>query len=372
VNKHHTIFSSMKPLATLLIVVTSMIIFASPAQAAKRANRACSDAVIAEMPAWVNQGASYTQPGYKHGFGEARFEKGNDYQDLMRRARDNALVDLVSGIRVVVSAETGVSTVVETDGENEQVSKTINNKYQTTSNLELPNLEVFQSWQDYETCHVYVQVRVDESLLQLVMQKVQADSYYLEAQDVSKSLKARLFAINEAKQLALIHDFSKITASKSSTQLLRQYEQLEASLISTASRNFNAIFLQNFASNDSSEMDDLVKNIKLKISGSYLAQTECPTPKMCIGEARKQGAKYVSVVTAKMDKQKKNGFWVGDYTIEVAQYDVATERLVDQIAKAQVRVMNRHEYNVTLKNAVEKWFVAYEQDFLAFGSQVTQ
>lgn len=349
-----------------------LLVWVQPALGAQRANKLCSNAPLVEMPEWVSRGSSFKQPGYKYGFGEAQFEKGMMIDDLRARALDNSLRDLVSGIRVVVSAETGVTTVVETDGKSEQVTQKINNTLHTESKMELPDLEVYQIWQDYKTCSLYVQVRVDESTLQLVMLKLQADNYYLDAIDKKNSIKARQFAITEAIRLAQGNDFSRITASKSSQQLLREYQLVEANLHATESRNYHAILFANNQLGDNNDLDALGNALAANVSGSYLSYSPCLSAKSCIAEARKQGANYVSVVSTSGNKNKKNGFWVGDYRIDVVLYDVSSERIVDEISEATVRVLNRHDYNVTLVSAVDKWLIAHRKQVALFGTSISR
>jgi hypothetical protein len=320
------------------------------------ANGDCPDAIDSKLPIWVEAGFGYQEPGYYYGFGEARMTNGLSYGQLLMQAEQQARQDLVNSIHIKVEASTGISTLIENGVTGERIRRRSENKIQTSSKLDLPGLPIHQQWQDADSCSVYVQVRIDNPMVTLVLQRTQAEAYLSGAQNETRPVKLRLFSIDEAIRLANHVEFNQIPAGLSSSQMLRKFKNVRDKLLRVISRSNHAFFIVNDTHADDTEALNLLRTtMESAMSGSFETGKECSSPAICLNHAGSTSANYASVAVVRMKPTKQNGFWVGNFEIEVSLWDLADNTRIYNSGVLAVRVMNRHQHKLTLNGGFNKW-----------------
>ena len=158
-----------------LLMLAAMTLLTLSSQAAFFGS-SCPEAVKSEKPKWVLAGYEYTEPGYRFGFGESRYTKDHSFKELLEKAEQYARQDLVSSVHITVDASSGIKTLVEKNTKGENISYQQVTRVEIHSKLELPGLPIYRQWQDHESCSVYLQVRISEPILDLVLKKTQTNS----------------------------------------------------------------------------------------------------------------------------------------------------------------------------------------------------
>ncbi len=316
----------------------------------------CPETKPSNQPSWVKAGFGYRQAGYHYGFGEARFNEGLSYVQLLKQAEQQARQDLVNSIHIKVDASSGINTVVENSESGEQVKRLIETKVETRSKLDLPGLPIYQQWQDADSCTVYVQVRIDGPMVDLVLQRTQAETYLADAQNEAKQIKLRLFAIDEAIRLANQYEFNRIPAGLSSEQMQRQFKHVRQALIRKIEQNNHVFFIiNNTQAIDTSALNHLRATMNSAMRGSFEIDKSCSSPAICLSLAGNTSANYASVAVVRMEASKQNGFWIGNFAVEISLWDLADNTRLYNSEPLAVRVMNRHQHKLTLNSGLTKW-----------------
>ena len=306
------------------IILASYLISSYSAHAAGLFGNDCPQAKENKTPAWVKAGFTFQKKGYRYGFGEARFTSKSNYQQQLKQAEQLARQDLVNGVHIIIDASSGISTLIESTQAGEQIKSLAQNQVQTHSKLELPGLAIYQQWQNADTCTVYVQVRISEPMVALVLQRTQAQIYFKYANNDSNPLRKRLTAIDEAIRLAKKYDFNVITAGLSSSQILSEFSDLQRDLQRLLSLNNHVIYVINDThAVDTNALAPLRTRFKSAMPGSFETDENCSTPAICLHQAGGSNANYSTIVKVSMNSSKQNGFWVGDFVIEISLWDLA-------------------------------------------------
>jgi hypothetical protein len=327
----------------------------------------CPDVKPSKTPDWVKAGFEYQEPGYRHGFGQARFKKRLSYDQLLSQAEQQARQDLVNSIHIKVDASTGVSTLVENGATGETISRRSENKIETSSKLDLPGLPIHQQWQDADSCSVYVQVRIANAMVTLVLQRTQAETYLADAQNEAKQVKLRLFAIDEAIRLANQFEFNQIPAGLSSEQMLRKFQHVREELLRTISMSNHVYFIVNHTgADDTGSLNALRNTMKSSMSGSFETGKQCSSPAICINHAGNTSANYASVAVVRMESSKQNGFWIGNFEIEMSLWNLADNTRLYNSGALAARVMNRHQHKLTINSGFNKWQQLHKNSLVAY------
>ena len=327
----------------------------------------CSNAIESAKPEWVTQGFDAQQSGFRIGFGEARYRDNAHYKDLLDEAENRARKDIANSVQVEVTSVTDITTHLDETLQWTQYSQQTHSTLKSHSYIDLPGLPIAKKWQDADSCNVYVQVRIAELLLQQVIKKAQAELYYEEAGDIAKPIKARVFSIREAIAIAKRHEFGDIQGSKSSTQLIDQYEQRFKELKEIAKKHSHAIFLINQTSDQNTlALNPLKQALKSSLPGSFEVNKPCTSSNTCLRLANETPANFASIASVEMNLVKQNGFWLGQFTVELSRWDLSNNHLNDKSGKLVVTVMNRHKHKLTLDKIMAKWLKANGQKLTEF------
>ncbi len=327
----------------------------------------CPDVQLSKKPVWVISGFEYQKNGYRYGFGEARFKKDHGYEQLLKQAEQQARQDLVNSIHIKIDASTGVSTLVESGVGGEKIKRLSQNTVETSSKLDLPGLPIHQQWQDAENCTLYVQVRIDNAMVALVLQRTQAETYLADAQNENKQVKLRLHAINEAIRLAKKYEFNRIPAGLSSEQMLRQFGHVRKDLQRIIDQNNHVYFIVNNTQTlDSNALSTLRSTMESAMSGSFETGKQCASPAICLSQAGKTSASYASIAVVGMDASKQNGFWIGNFEIEISLWDLADNSRLFNSGVLSARVMNRHQHKLTISSGLSKWMQLHKKSLFQY------
>jgi hypothetical protein len=343
----------------LLIFALCSMSVALPTQALFGSD--CPEAKESNVPDWVDVGFGFHQDGYRFGFGEARYQDGATFEDLLKHAEQLARQDLVNGIHINIDVSSGISTLVEESESGENVIRNTQNRVETRSKLELPGLPIDKQWQDADSCSVYVQVRIREALVGLVLQRTQAQTYLADARNDEKPIKLRLHAIDEAIRLAEEHEFNKIPGSLSSAQMLREFNNVKSDLERISKRSNHVVYIVNQTdATDTASLQKLRKQLKAALPGSFETGKHCNSSAACLRQAGETAANYASIVLVGMNTSKQNGFWIGDFDIEISLWNLADNRRIHASGNKASRVMNRHKHKLTLEKGLQKWLAQHE------------
>jgi len=321
----------------------------------------CPEAKESKKPVWVQAGFRFGEADYRFGFGEARYSDNAGYKKLLKQAEQNARQDLVNSVHIEVDASSGITTLVENSEQGEGITHRSETRIETRSKLELPGLPIHRKWQDADSCSVFVQVRISEVLIALVLNRTQAQTYLLDARNDDKTVKVRLQAISEAIRLANQYEFNKIPGGLSSAQMLREFKSLQADLQRISSRNNHVVYVinQTFAS-DTHALSVLRNTMKTSVAGSFETGKSCSSSSMCLQQAGQTSANYASIAVVNLSTSKQNGFWVGDFNVEMTLWDLADNSRKFSSGEKSSRVMNRHKHKLTLKKGLDKWLAQHK------------
>ena len=327
----------------------------------------CPDATNSVKPEWVKQGFNAKQTGFRVGFGEARYHKNASYQNLLDEAENRAREDIANSVQVEVTSVTDIATQLDETSQSSQYSQQTHSTLKSRSHIDLPGLPIANKWQDADNCTVYVQVRIAEVVLQKVLKKTQAERYYKEAGDTAKPIKSRVHSIREAIAITKQHEFGDIQGSKTSTQLLGQYEQRFNELKEIAKRNNHAVFVINQTGDQNTlALNPLKQALKSSLPGSFEVNKPCTTSNTCLRLANETPANFASIAKVEMNLVKQNGFWLGQFIVELSRWDLSNNHLDKTSGKLRVTVMNRHKHKLSLDKGMTKWQKANGQKLAEF------
>jgi hypothetical protein len=347
-----------------LLMLAAMTLLTLSSQAAFFGS-SCPEAVKSEKPKWVLAGYEYTEPGYRFGFGESRYTKDHSFKELLEKAEQYARQDLVSSVHITVDASSGIKTLVEKNTKGENISYQQVTRVEIHSKLELPGLPIYRQWQDHESCSVYLQVRISEPILDLVLKKTQTNSYVADANNNEKTIRTRIYAIDEAILLAKKYEFSAIPSNLTSAQMLRKFDNIRTDLIQLSLRNNHAVYI--VTPTDNTGMLSTLRNkIKSSMSGSFETEVACSSASMCLKQAGTTSANYASIAVIDLNMSKQNSFWVGDFIVDITLWDLSDKSRQFSIGKKSSRVMHRYKHKLTLDRGLDKWLAQHEERMLDY------
>ena len=102
------------------------------------------------------------------------------------------------------------------------------------------------------------------------------------------------------------------------------------------------------------------------MSGSFEIFKACNSPTLCLDHAGKTPANFASIADVKLNTVKQNGFWVGDFTIELTLWDLSDNTKKYHSGVLASKVMNRHKHKLTLNKAMKKWLKVYDHKLEEF------
>lgn len=321
----------------------------------------CPEAPEGKTPKWVKAGFGFQQQGYRYGFGEARYQKKSSYEQLLKQAEQLARQDLVNSVHINIDASSGISTLVEESGNGENITRNTQNRVETRSKLELPGLPIHRQWQDADSCSVYVQVRISEAMVGLVLQRSQAQAYLADARNDEKTVKLRLHAINEAILLAQQYEFNQIPGGLSSAQMLREFNSVKLDLERISNRSNHVVYIVNQTqATDTQALQKLRQQLKSALPGSFETGKDCGSTAACLRQAGETAANYATIALIGLNTSKQNGFWIGDFDVEISLWDLATNQRIHTSGDKATRVMNRHKHKLTLAKGLDKWTLQHQ------------
>ncbi len=130
--------------------------------------------VVAPAPSWVVDRPMSS--GYYVGVGSAPITSGTQY---MKTAKENALSDLASEIKVNVNSNSLLYTLERTNKFEQEYKETI----QARSNLDLEGFELVDSYQDGKTYYTYYRLDKAEYARQVALRKKEAQTAALDFYD---------------------------------------------------------------------------------------------------------------------------------------------------------------------------------------------
>lgn len=340
-------------LRVLLLVVISLLTL--PSQAALFGSN-CPEVLKVQEPIWVSKGYQFSESGYRFGFGEARYRDKISYKKQLEQAKLSARQDLVNGIHIIVDTSSGARTLLEKGAGSERVLHHKESRVETRSKLELPGLPVHRLWQNSKTCSIYVQVRISERMIDVLLKKKQVNEFFNTAINKDKTIKVRLQAINEAILLTKKYEFGDDYIGTNSSQMLRKFNAIKHELKNKSLLNNHVIYvIKNSSDVEHPQLLPLLNIMKSSLSGGFETGGSCNSTTMCLQQAAGTSANYASIAVVNLNMSKQNSFWVGDFSTEITLWDLTNNSRKYSSGKQITRVMNRYKHELTLEKGFEKW-----------------
>jgi PAS domain-containing protein len=178
----------------------ALALLASAAPAAHAAK--CPEFTGGPQPEWVTRNVA--PAGFYTGVGQA--QKGLlALNDQMALAKQAALRDLASGIRVSVRSELNLRESAQSvDGKTQSRTDVVSST-QTNTEIELADVRPDETWMDARGCVIWVRVKVEEAVVRL--QRLR--EFFRAAEDASVPLADRERALEQARALIPGVDFSR-------------------------------------------------------------------------------------------------------------------------------------------------------------------
>ena len=319
----------------------------------------CDQAENAVKPSWAQLGYSYERPGFKHGFSQAKYRRKEPYQEQLARAINMARSELARSLQVVVESSIDIQSELQTSGTKPKLNEVMTQRTKTASKLELPNVKVKEKWQDPKSCNLYVLVEISSAEANLVSKKAVVNSFYTQAQDNRFSIQLRMTAINNAIDIARRWEFSDLTNSESSAEMINKFQAVKLSLERLRSSKNNIIMFVG----DSLQLPvigEISQKISSQIQGSFKG-TKCSTLTMCLATAQKSPAAFATIVSPRMSVVKDRGFYMGSFNLMVTIWDLSTNRQIysttDKNILKTAKVMDRQRHKVSTSAGYEKWLL---------------
>lgn len=333
----------------------------------------CPEASQGNKPLWVAKGYTYSEPGYRFGFGEAHYKKKQTHQKLLKRAESNAREDLASTVTITIDSKTQITNQLTEKGKSASSTSQVDSALKTSSKLSLPGLPIYKKWQDPQTCNLYVLVRLKEDLIDLVLKKSLVMDFYRKAKNTALPVGERILAAKEAITAAQKAEFSKIQGSESSRQLIRQFEHTLSDLVHQQQKFNHAVVIINKTDEPSQPaLSPLLLDLQKLMPGSFELPRECSSSTICLKEANDTSANFASIAEIQMNTVKQSGFWAGDITMEISLWDLKSNRQIHSIDKLATRVMHRQKHRLTLEHAMNKWLRQHQEKFTEYQNAAKQ
>ncbi|MDH5610964.1 MAG: LPP20 family lipoprotein [Gammaproteobacteria bacterium] len=195
----------------------------------------------AMQPEWTFEAPAIE--GFYVGVGLAEAEDLSA-NEQMERAKQSALSDLSSNIRVSVRSSLSLDIKQKTLSGDEEVEKNVRQLTETITEISLKDVEIDSTWLDRKRCIVWVRVKVSRDIVdemgrrELNAAKLsQLDFHYEQARNKKSSAEERDMALKQAYVLLDEIDFKVLNGNQSK----RYYQRLLDGLGSSLSIKMNAI-----------------------------------------------------------------------------------------------------------------------------------
>ena len=310
-------------------------------------------------PNWVQLSFSHEQPGFKHGFSQAKYRRNEPYQVQLGRAINMAQSELARSLQVVVESNIDIQSELLTSERKSQLNEVMIQRTKTTTKLELPNVKVKEKWQDPKSCDIFILVAITSEEANLVSKKAVANSFYIQSQDSQLPIQLRISTINNAINIARRWEFSRLNNSESSAEMINEFQTSRASLERLRSSKNNIIF---FVGDLMQELvvEDVSQKISSQVEGSFKG-AKCSTLAICLENAQKSPAAFATIISARMSVVADRGFYVGSFDLIVNIWDLSTSVKIysstDQNVLKKAKLMARQRHEISDFSGYQKWLL---------------
>lgn len=319
----------------------------------------CDAANNATKPTWVKQGYQYRLPGFKVGFAEAYYDKQQNYQEQLAKAENLARSAIAKELQVMVESDLSVQTQEQTQGKKIAYQQKVVQQIRSRSKVQLPGLKIADKWQDPKTCHLYVFAKLPVNIAQLVSQKAIVQTLYQQAQSQNLPLNTRLMLLDDAIEIAQKYEFSGLTHSRSSQQMIDEYRVLRKSLLQQFDNKRHGVFFA-LSQPSAKTVSSVWQKLSGQINGSFKG-VSCESMASCLAAARKTPALYASVVAPELELVKERGFYVGSYRLNLSVWDLKRNARVyasrDDNSVRVAKIMSRQKHKINFDSGYEKWLL---------------
>lgn len=319
----------------------------------------CDQADKVAKPAWVGLGYQYREQGFKVGFAQAHYEKEQNYQEQLTKAENLARSAIAKELQVMVESDLSVQTQEQTEGNKTAYQQKVVQRIRSRSKVQLPGLQIADKWQDPKTCHLYVLAKLPVDIAHLVSKKTIVQTLYQQAQDQQLPLNTRLMLLEDAIEIAQENEFSQLASSRSSQQMIDEYQVLRKSLLQQFDNKRHGVF---FALNQPSAktVSSVWQKLSGQVNGSFKGAS-CSSMAGCLAQARKTPALYASVVAPELELVKERGFYVGSYRLNLSVWDLKRNTRVyasrDDSLVRVAKIMSRQKHKINFDSGYEKWLL---------------
>ncbi len=300
---------------------------------------ACDTKSKQVKPVWVPGGMQ--APGYLIGVGSAAYN--GDMGESLIVATKRARADLGAAIRSHVSQTVSSRLSVNKTNKRERVDEESHILTQATTQMMLDNVKRVASWQDSDTCELWVLVQLEEAELESRFAKArsqrllkQAEKLFSDANDNNYSLAKRIDAMEEAQQLLDGIDFGLLPSHKQSLYQGRYASRFNALMAQV--KQHETLLLINSASPAGAMLKpDLASLITQQVSATWLKQHyDCQQLSVCLSVARQARAKRMLLVSYVAQTQLGvMGSDRGIVEITATAYDVDSGRELAELVKGR-------------------------------------
>jgi hypothetical protein len=162
----------------------------------------CPEFTGGPQPEWVTRNVA--PEGYYTGVGQA--QKGLlALTDQMALAKQAALRDLAGSVRVSVLSELKLRETAQGSGGKLATTTDVESNTQTSTEIELADVQPDETWMDAKGCVIWVRVKVEEAVVRL--QRLR--EFFRAAEDSAVPLADRERALEQARALIPGVDFSR-------------------------------------------------------------------------------------------------------------------------------------------------------------------
>jgi hypothetical protein len=221
----------------------------------------CDFLPIAMQPEWTFEAPAIE--GFYVGVGLAEAEDLSANEQI-ERAKQSALSDLSSSIRVSVRSSLSLDIKQSTASGDEEVEKNVHQLTETITKTSLQDVEVDSTWLDRKRCIVWVRVKVSRDIVDEMGRREvntaklnQLELHYEQAKNKKSGAEERDVALKQAYVLLDEIDFKVLKDSQSK----RYYQRLLDSLASSLSKKVGAI-------QEAEKLREQAESLLLKASSS--------------------------------------------------------------------------------------------------------
>ena len=218
-------------------------------------------------------------------------------------------------------------------------------------------------------CRLYVLVAIPEATRRLLSQKALMEQYQAGAQDSSAAIPERLKAIDDAIEITIQNDFTKLPNSLGSKHLLQQHCQLRHQISSLLSSQNTGLF---WIGSDAPEADirtHLIPALTPKVSGiAYYGH--CSNLADCLKTAQQQGVQQALVAHSQLNFQRKGPFYQGLFQMQLELYNATSghKRFGTSNHHRQANIIHHQQQMMHKGVGIQKWL---QQHPTAFDSLTT-